>query len=60
MLPLEPTALVRLVLVNGQAHTDPLPQTPANLANYSALTHAPFWITIERGNVTEVIEQFVP
>lgn len=60
VLPLEATALVRLVQVNGVPHTDPLPQTQAQLASYSALTHAPFWITIERGSVTEVIEQFVP
>jgi hypothetical protein len=60
VLPLEPTAVVRLVQVNGVPHTDPLPQTQAQFANYSALTRAPFWITIERGNVTEVIEQFVP
>ena len=60
VLPLEPTAPVQLVLVNGVAQNPPVNATQAELATYSGLARAPFWITIERGQVAAVIEQFVP
>jgi hypothetical protein len=54
------TARVQLVRVNATVENPPPDATLTQLSTYSGLGHAPFWITIERGQVTEIIEQFVP
>jgi hypothetical protein len=60
VMPLDPKAIVQLVIINGVPHTTPVAVPQAKLATYTQLTVAPFWITIERGTVTVVMEQFVP
>lgn len=60
VMPLASTTRVQLVLVNGTPENPPVDSTLAALSTYSGLGHSPFWITIDHGQVTEVMEQFVP
>lgn len=60
VLPLTSTAKVELVVINGVPHTTPVAVPQAQLATYAQLETAPFWITVANGNVTLVMEQFVP
>jgi guanyl-specific ribonuclease Sa len=59
-MPLEADAVVKVVQAGGTVHTDPVAVPQSKLASYPALPNHPFWITIQRGVVTEVDEQFVP
>jgi hypothetical protein len=59
-MPLEADAVVKVVQAGGTVHTDPVAVPQSALASYPALALHPFWITIQRGVVTEVDEQFVP
>ena len=60
VLNLDPKAEVRLVQVGGKVHNPPVPASLSTLASYAALPDHPFWITIRRGIVTAIDEQFVP
>jgi hypothetical protein len=59
-LPLEADAVVKVVQAGGSVHTVPVAVPQHTLATYPALSMHPFWITVQRGVVTEVDEQFVP
>jgi ABC-type Fe3+-hydroxamate transport system substrate-binding protein len=59
-MPLEADAVVKVVQAGGSVHTNPVAVPQSTLASYPALPDHPFWITIQRGVVTEVDEQFVP
>jgi ABC-type Fe3+-hydroxamate transport system substrate-binding protein len=59
-MPLEADAVVKVVQAGGSVHTVPVAVPQRILASYPALPEHPFWITIQRGVVTEVDEQFVP
>ena len=58
--PFSPTAVVRLVSVNGVPHTNPVKVAETSLAGYGSLKSRPFRITGENGAVTSVVEIFVP
>ena len=64
-LPLAKKAIVKLVTVNGTAHTEPVAVAQSKLMGYRGITKnldaaAPFWITSDGGVVVLVEEQFVP
>jgi hypothetical protein len=60
VMTLDPDVHVRVVQAGGTVHNPPVSVPLASLANYPTLALHPFWITIERGLVTQIDEQFVP
>jgi hypothetical protein len=60
VLPLSPTAVVRLVDVDGGPHTNPVKVAQSDLVGYRSLTIKPFEISGVNGTVTSVVETFVP
>jgi hypothetical protein len=59
-MPLEADAVVKVVQAGATVHRDPVDVPERRLASYPALPEHQFWITVQRGVVTEVDEQFVP
>jgi len=60
VMTLDPNVHVRVVQAGGTVHNVPVTVPLSTLATYPALGMHPFWITVERGKVTEIDEQFVP
>ena len=59
-LPLATHATVKVVQANGKTYTAPVAVPLATLVSYPALPSHPFWITVTKGKVTAIDEQFVP
>jgi len=57
---LSPDAGARVVQAGGKVHTTPVAVPIASLSSYPNLSQHPFWLTLTRGTVSEVDEQFVP
>ncbi len=57
---LDPTVTVRVVQANGTTNNPPVAVPLTTLVSYPSLSLHPFWITVERGKVTAIDEQFVP
>jgi hypothetical protein len=60
VLPLTPDVVILLYRTATALLTDPKRITPTELAHLGELNMRPFWITIERGEVSEIEEQYVP
>jgi hypothetical protein len=60
VMPLDPTVTVRVVQANGTTNNPPVAVPLSRLVTYPTLSLHPFWITVERGKVTAIDEQFVP
>jgi hypothetical protein len=60
VMALAPNAVVRLVHVAGQDHTQPVLVPESNLAGYPGLPNRPFHIALRNGTVTSIVEHFTP
>lgn len=60
VMTLDPTVTVRVVQANGTTNNPPVAVPLTTLVSYPSLSLHPFWITVERGKVTAIDEQFVP
>ena len=60
VLPLAPGAPIRVVRTATAVLTNPATISASALAHLSELKFRPFWITIERGSVSDVEEQYIP
>ena len=60
VLPLSPTAVVKLVHVGGTDHTVPKTVPASSLVGYQSLSSRPFVVSGVDGKITGVTETFVP
>ena len=60
VLPLAPDVLIRILRTATTVLTNPASISPTALAHQPELKFRPFWITIERGSVSDVEEQYIP
>ena len=60
VMTLDPNVTVNVVQANGTTNNPPVGVPLTTLASYPSLSLHPFWITVERGKVTAIDEQFVP
>jgi ABC-type Fe3+-hydroxamate transport system substrate-binding protein len=60
VLPLAPDAPIRVLRTATTTLTNPATISASALAHQSELKFRPFWITIERGSVSDVEEQYIP
>jgi len=60
VMTLDPNVTVRVVQANGTTNNPPVAVPLTKLISYPSLSLHPFWLTVERGKVTAIDEQFVP